>query len=66
MHGKKHQLSKTLFIRGLQCPKSLYLQKFRPELKEEVTPEKQRLFDSGSNVGILAQQLFPGGVNVPL
>jgi hypothetical protein len=65
MHGKKHQLSKTLFIRGLQCPKSLYLQKFRPELKEEVTPEKQRLFDSGSNVGILAQQLFPGGVNVP-
>ncbi len=65
MRGKQHQLSKSLFIRGLQCHKSLYLQKFRPELKEEVTPEKQRLFDSGSNVGLLAQQLFPGGVNVP-
>ncbi len=65
MSGKQHQLSKSLFIRGLQCHKSLYLQKYRPELKEEVTPEKQRLFDSGSNVGILAQQLFPGGVNVP-
>lgn len=65
MSGKKHQLSKSLFIRGLQCHKSLYLQKYRPELKEEVTPEKQRLFDSGSNVGLLAQQLFPGGVNVP-
>ncbi len=65
MSGKQHQLSKSLFIRGLQCHKSLYLQKFRPELKEEVSPEKQRLFDSGSNVGLLAQQLFPGGVNVP-
>jgi hypothetical protein len=65
MIGKQHQLSKSLFIRGLQCHKSLYLQKFRPELKEEVTPEQQSLFDSGSNVGILAQQLFPGGVNVP-
>ena len=65
MSGKQHQLSKSLFIRGLQCHKSLYLQKYHPELKEEVTPEKQRLFDSGSNVGLLAQQLFPGGVNVP-
>jgi len=49
MGGKQHQLSKSLFIRGLQCHKSLYLQKFCPDLKEEVTPEKQRLFPGGVN-----------------
>ena len=58
-------LSKSLFIRGLQCHKSLYLQKYRPELKDEVSEEKQRLFDGGNNVGSLAQQIFPGGVIVP-
>lgn len=58
-------LSKSLFVRGLQCHKSLYLQKFRPELKDEVSEAQQRLFDVGNDTGLLAQQLFPGGVIVP-
>jgi hypothetical protein len=58
-------LSKSLFIRGLQCHKSLYLHKYQPELRDEVPPEKQALFDSGTEVGILARDLFPGGVEVP-
>jgi hypothetical protein len=58
-------LSKSLFIRGCQCHKSLYLQKYRPELKDEVSEETQRRFDIGNNTGSLAQQLFPGGVIVP-
>jgi len=58
-------LSKSLFVRGLQCHKSLYLQKYRPELKDEVSEETQRRFDIGNNAGSLAQQLFPGGVIVP-
>jgi hypothetical protein len=58
-------LSKSLFIRGLQCHKSLYLQKYRPELKDEVSEETQMRFDMGFDVGSLAQQLFPGGVIVP-
>jgi hypothetical protein len=58
-------LSKSLFMRGLQCHKSLYLQKFRPELKDEISEETQWQFDMGTKVGSLAQQLFPGGAIVP-
>ena len=58
-------LSKSLFIRGLQCHKSLYLGRYQPELKDEVSEEKQALFESGTEVGILAGELFPGGVKVP-
>jgi len=58
-------LSKSLFIRGLQCHKALYLQKFRPELKDEVSEELQRRFDTGYDVGSLASELFPGGTMVP-
>jgi len=58
-------LSKSLYIRGLQCHKSLYLEKFCRDLKGEVTAETQRLFDMGHAVGETAQGLFPGGVLVP-
>ena len=62
---RKLYLSKSLFTRGLQCHKSLYLQKFKPDLKDAVTEEAQRRFDIGYDVGSLAQQLFPDGVIVP-
>ncbi len=58
-------LSKSLFIRGLKCHKALYLQKFRPDLKEEISEELQRRFDTGYAVGSLALDLFPGGAMVP-
>jgi len=64
-YKSKLYLSKSLFIRGLQCHKSLYLQKYQPGLKDAVTEEAQRRFDVGYDVGALAQQLFPGGVIVP-
>ena len=58
-------LSKSLFIRGLQCHKSLWLQKNCPELKDEVSGEQEALFATGFKVGDLAKELFPGGVEVP-
>ena len=58
-------LSKSLFVRGVRCHKSLYLQKYRPELKDEVSQETESLFDTGFKIGDLAQELFPGGVMVP-
>ena len=58
-------LSKTLFIKGLQCHKALYLQKFHPELKDDVSNAKEALFSSGRDVGVFAQQLFTGGVEIP-
>ena len=58
-------LSKSLFIRGLQCHKSLYLHKHHPELRDEPSDDQEALFSSGRDVGSLAQQLFPGGVEIP-
>ena len=57
-------LSKTLFIKGLQCHKALYLQKYHPELKDDISDAKEALFSSGRDVGVFAQQLFPGGVEI--
>lgn len=58
-------LSKSLFIRGCQCHKSLWLKKHRPELLEELSPEQENLFATGFVVGDLAKELFPGGAEVP-
>jgi hypothetical protein len=58
-------LSKSLFMRGLQCHKSLYLHKHQPELKGEPTPELLALWRTGREVGAFAHQLFPGGVEIP-
>ena len=58
-----HLLSKSTYIRGLQCPKALWLYKHRRDLIPPVDPSTQAVFDSGTAVGLLAQQLFPGGVD---
>lgn len=57
-------LSKSLFIRGLQCPKSLYLHKFHPELKDAISDAQEALFQSGFEVGDYAKRLFPGGTEI--
>lgn len=58
-------LSKSLFIKGLQCHRSLYLDRYRPELKTEVSESQERVFEFGHTVGALAHDLFPGGVEIP-
>ena len=59
---KKPIISKSSFIKGKQCLKSLYLQKKNPELQDPISESQQAIFDCGQNVGELAQHLFPGGV----
>ncbi len=61
MSSEKHLLSKSTFIRGMQCAKSLYLHRRKPGLRDAISPELQRIFSSGTDVGILARSLFPGG-----
>ena len=58
-----YQLSKSTFIRGLQCEKSLYLYKKHYNLKDPTSPFLQAIFDQGNSIGILAQSLFSGGVD---
>ena len=60
---EKAILSKSTFIRGLQCEKSLYLYKHNYNLRDEISSQLQAIFSQGTNVGILAQELFPNGVD---
>jgi hypothetical protein len=63
MTYQPHILSKSTFMYGCQCPKRLYLHKFNPELKDELDEQQQFIYTTGTNVGELAQQRFPGGEN---
>ena len=57
------RLSKSTFIRGLQCEKSLYLYKHHFRLKDPTQESLQAVFDQGTNIGLLAQELFPNGAD---
>ena len=57
-------LSKSTYIRGLQCHRSLYLNKFRPYLRDKISEEQLAKFARGHSVGKVAQQLFPGGITM--
>ena len=57
-------LSKSQYMRGLQCPKALWLFKNRKDLAAEPDRRRLNLFATGHRVGDLAKQLFPGGVEV--
>lgn len=61
---EKHLLSKSTFIRSTQCLKSLYLHKRRPFLRDRLSAEQLAKFKRGTDVGILAQHLFPGGADL--
>ena len=59
-----HILSKSTYIKGEQCEKALFLFKNRPFLRDKLSMEQRAKFKRGTDVGLLAQQLFPGGVNM--
>ena len=55
-------LSKSLYVRGLQCPKSLWLKKYKPDVLEQNTDPA--IFETGNMVGELACKLFSGGKRI--
>lgn len=57
-------LSKSQYIRGLQCSKSLWLYRNRHELRTLPDAKKQAIFNMGHEVGVVAQNLFPDGVGI--
>ena len=57
-----HLLSKSSFIKGLQCEKHLYLYKYHYNEMDELSEMQKAIFKRGTNVGELAHKLFPGGV----
>ncbi len=58
------RLSKSKFVAGCQCLKRLYFQVHQPELAAQPDDSADAIIEQGRNVGMLARQLFPGGVEV--
>ena len=57
------RLSKSKFLAGCQCLKRLYLQVHEPELAAEPDAAADAIIEQGREVGLLAHQMFPGGVS---
>lgn len=58
------RLSKTRYLSGCQCHLKLWYDCYERELGTEVDAVTQAIFDTGHEVGRLAQQRYPGGVLV--
>jgi len=58
-----YEFSKSTYLRGVKCIKSLYLNKHHRELKDEISEERQAIFDKGSLAGKYAWELFPDGID---
>ena len=59
-----HILSKSTYIKGEQCPKSLYMFKKHPYLRDKLSIEQRAKFKRGTDVGVLARTYFSGGINM--
>lgn len=59
------KLSKSLYTRGLQCVKSLWLKKYNPDKLTKPDEFLQSIFATGNRVGGEACKLFPDGREVP-
>ncbi len=59
------KLSKSLYTRGLQCVKSLWLKKYNKDVLTEPDDYAKAIFAAGNKVGDLACELFPNGKEIP-
>ncbi len=62
---KTPAISKSKYLSGLQCSKLLWASYQAKDWFPPVDAATQAVFDQGHKVGALAQQLYPGGVEVP-
>ncbi len=56
-------ISKSSYIRGIKCHKSLYLHFIQPEVRDTTSEQQQNIFSIGHDIGSYAQQLFDGGID---
>jgi len=60
-------ITKTDFLTGHQCPKALWLSRHGASFgiaPKPLNPAAQFLIGQGRDVGLLAQERFPGGINL--
>jgi predicted RecB family nuclease len=58
------RISKSKFVAGVQCLKRLYFQVHHPELATGSTEATRTVMEQGLQVGLVAQEAFPGGMLV--
>lgn len=58
-----HLLSKSKYIRGLQCDRALWLDVFNPRLAR-YTAEQMRRFDHGREFEYAFKETFPNGIDI--
>ncbi len=61
MRDQVPMLSKSRFMTGLQCHKGLYFSCYYPKLADPIGLAQQAIFDTGTKVGELARNIYPGG-----
>ena len=62
--NKPLQLSKSQYLKGSQCPLSLWYALYRRDLKPVLDPTREALIKAGREVGDWAKKRFPGGIEV--
>jgi hypothetical protein len=55
------KLSKTRFVTGLQCLKALHYSCYHNDWRDPLTEEQKQKFQNGTDIGVEAQQVYPGG-----
>ncbi len=58
-------LSKSVYTKGIQCPKALWLKKYKPSVLTPPDEQAQAIFETRNIVGDFAYQLFLDGKEVP-
>jgi hypothetical protein len=61
---KSPVISKSRYVAGLQCPKLLWHYFNQPDIFPPVDAATQAIFGQGVQVGELAKQLFPKGIEI--
>lgn len=61
---KQPCLTKSKFLWGVQCQKLLWHAFNAPDQLPDTSTTQQAIFDQGKEVGELAKQLYPGGIDV--
>ena len=61
--AQNYLLTKSKYIRGLQCDRALWLDVFRPSLAR-YSPEQMRRFDRGREFEYAFKETFPEGIDI--
>ena len=59
-----YQISKSSYIRGKQCLKSVFLYKYYNKYRDPLPEARKIRFEKGHDIGKLARSIFPGGIDL--